>query len=363
MSLGKIAVVGAGAMGAAAAWQLARRGYDVVIFEQFDRLHDRGSSHGSSRVFRLAYPTAPWVRFACEALKLWHQLEDEAGVLLLDQFGSLDHGTHSCTQAIAGTLSAAGIAHEVLDAEAAQERFPGMRVDGQAVFHPQGGGVNATATVEALLTVAGREGAEIREREPVERLDLKSDSAIVHTETGAWEVDRVVVTAGSWVQKLLGNSVDLGSTVVTQEQPVTFQPTLSAEWPAFIHYAPGPAKTNGLRDPVSHYGLATPEGGIKIGEHHTGIIVDPDERPDGADPIRLARLQAHVQEWFPGLDSSSAAVETCLYTTTPTTDFILRSHGPVVVGAGFSGHGFKFVPRVGAALADLVEGKPAPQFR
>lgn len=358
----KVAVIGAGAMGAATAWQLTARGHDVVVFEQFERLHDRGSSHGSARVFRLAYPTAPWVKFAIEALTLWRDLEGDAGVSLLDQFGALDHGIPECTQSISDTLSAAGVSHEVLSQEAAQERFPGMKIDGQAVFHPQGGGVNATATVNSLLTVAESRGADFREREPVEHLTIKSDSVVVHTANGSAEFDRVVVTAGSWVQKLIGSSVDIGSTVVTQEQPATFQPTIDVDWPAFIHYAPGPPKTNTLIDPVSHYGLPTPEGGFKIGEHHTGIIVDPDQRPDGADPARLARLQEHVQEWFPGLDSASAAVETCLYTTTPSTDFIIEAHGPVIVGGGFSGHGFKFVPRVGAALADLVEGKPAPRF-
>lgn len=350
-------------MGAAAAWQLARRGHDVTVFEQFDRLHDRGSSHGTARVFRLGYPDADWVRFATEALALWRDLQEESGRELLAHVGAIDHGEPQHVGAIADALGAAGITHERLTPDEAGVRWVGMRFDRGVVFHPDGGRANAEATVAALLDTAERRGAEVRVHTPVEYLEIGDDHVVVHAATGAHRADRVVVTAGAWAGSLLHGVVDLPALTVTQEQPAHFTPTSDARWPAFLHYAPGPSKVNDLDDPVRSYGVPTPEGMVKIGEHHTGQETDPDTRSWVADPARHERLKAYVAEWFPGLDVASAAPETCLYTTTRTTDFVLDRVGPIVVGAGFSGHGFKFVPRVGAVLADLVEGRPTPQSR
>ena len=125
---------------------------------------------------------------------------------------------------------------------------------------------------------------------------------------------------------------------------------VGAGWPAFIHH----------RQPFI-YGLDTPGHGVKVAEHHTGAPTDPDRRSFDVDPAGQERVVRYVGEWFPGLEPDPAGAETCLYTTTPTEDFVIDRVGPLVVAAGFSGHGFKFVPLIGRVLADLVAGATGPE--
>ncbi|MBA2282262.1 MAG: FAD-dependent oxidoreductase, partial [Acidimicrobiia bacterium] len=120
-------VVGAGAVGASTAWWLARRGRHVVVVEQFDRGHARGSSHGATRIFRFAYPDPTYVRLAQAALPLWRELEAEAGRTLLEVTGAVDHGDLAAIEATAEALRACGARHEVLTPAAAAERWPHMR--------------------------------------------------------------------------------------------------------------------------------------------------------------------------------------------------------------------------------------------
>ena len=126
-------------MGSATAWWLARRGRDVVLLEQFEQGHHRGSSHGASRIFRLAYADPTYVRMAQEALPLWRELEADAGCALLDTTGAIDHGTADSVAAVAGALAACNAPHEMIPVGAARERWPGMRFDSDVLFHPDGG--------------------------------------------------------------------------------------------------------------------------------------------------------------------------------------------------------------------------------
>lgn len=139
---------------------------------------------------------------------------------------------------------------------------------------------------------------------------------------------------------------------VTQEEPAYFAPVGDLNWPAFVHYG---------RDV---YGLDTPGEGVKVGVHGTGLEIDPDRRDFRPEPARLQALRRYVHDWLPGLDPDAFTPISCTYTTTPTSDFILDRAGPIVVGAGFSGHGFKFAPAIGRVLADLAlgVGRPDPRF-
>jgi sarcosine oxidase len=155
----------------------------------------------------------------------------------------------------------------------------------------------------------------------------------------------VVVAAGAWLPKLapgLGLAGELPELVVTQEQPAYFDAPGAEDWPVFVHY--------GDR---SHYGLFTPGLGMKVGEHGTGLVVDPDNRPP-ADDQRVRRLSSYVERWLPGADPAPTRVDTCLYTTTPDERFVLRRFGDVVICSACSGHGFKFVPAIGEQVAQLA---------
>lgn len=364
----RVAVVGGGAMGASAAWHLVRRGHDVTVFEQFARDHDRGSSHGNARIFRLAYDDPTWVELVVRALDGWREVQEHAGQMLIDHVGGVDHGEVGEVAAIAAGLAAAGQRHERLTPEAAADRWPGLVFEGEVVFQPDAGTTDAAATVAALLDLAEHHGAEVRTHATVDRLEVDRVHVHVHADGDTTAVDRVVVTAGAWAPTVLHGLVDLPPMQVTREHPVLFARVADArpatwDWPTSIHLRAGLAKTGGVDDHILGYGVPTPDGTVKVGQHHAGPLVDPDD-PGDPDSARVDRVRAYVARWMPGLDPDSTRVEPCLYTTTPTTDFVVDRLGPVAVAAGFSGHGFKFVPLVGQWLADLVEDQPGPlRFR
>src|SRR5437762_3597228 len=132
-------------MGSATAWWLALRGRSVLVLERFEQGHVRGSSHGSSRIFRLAYPVRTYVRLAQEALPLWRELEEDAGTALLTVTGGVDHGDETTVVQVSEALAACGAAHKVLPPGAAAERWPGMHFDGPVLFQPDGGRTQADA--------------------------------------------------------------------------------------------------------------------------------------------------------------------------------------------------------------------------
>jgi sarcosine oxidase len=353
-----VVVVGAGAMGSATAWWLARRGHDVVLLERFEAGHDRGSSHGSSRIFRHAYDDAHYVRMAKEALRLWRELEADAGRTLLELTGAVDHGPAPVVERIAAALIGEAVAREVLPPAAAAERWPGMRFDELVLYHPEGGRCLAAATVAALHERAAAHGADVRFGVGPAAVEVAAggDEARVRAGGDEWQARVAVVTAGAWAREVVGD-IGLGPTKVTLEQVQHFTPVdRNHHWPSVLHH-----RTDG---PLV-YGLESPGEGMKVDEHHAGREIDPDTDPRDADPVRRQRVVDYVAEWFPGLDPAPVHTATCLYTTTPTHDFVVDRVGPVVIGSPCSGHGFKFTPLVGRMLADLADGTSAvtdPRF-
>ena len=341
-----VVVVGGGAMGAATAWWLARAGREVVLLEQFGPGHTRGSSHGASRIFRFAYPLPRYVRMAKVALDLWREVEDDAGVPLLETTGGLDHGDDVGVQAVAEALDREDVAFEFLVADAAAERWPGMRFAGDVLFQPDAGRCAADATVAALLDGAGRHGAEVRFDEAVVSMTRAFDDVVLRTATEEYRASVAVVAAGAWTSAVLGDLTPLPSLKVTEEQVFHF-PAIDDEyrWPSFIHH----------RSPYV-YGLESPGEGVKVAEHHAGTVVDPDHRSFEIDPAGADRVRHYVERWLPGLGTEPTSSATCLYTTTPTEDFHITREGPVVVVSACSGHGFKFTPLIGRMAAELVTG-------
>lgn len=331
----RVAVVGAGVMGAATAWQLKTRGVDVTLFEQFGPGHVRGSSHGGSRIFRFAYDDVEYVGMAKRALMLWRELEAEAGETVLDITGGVDHGPASEIERLSASMAAAGADHDVLSTEEAEARFGGMRFDERVLVHPDGGRCRADAAVAAMQRLAG----------------TTYDTRI--TSIDDLDADVVVVAAGAWVTKLLPD-VGLPDLKVTCEQVVHFPSRVDMSWPSFIH-----RQANG----VGIYGLETPGEGVKVAEHHIGAEVDPDTRGFDLDDAYVARMVAYVEQWFPGLDPTPVFPTTCLYTNTPNEDFLLDRVGDVVIVSPCSGHGFKFAPEIGRLAADLVMGEPPEHER
>ena len=356
MDRADVVVIGAGAMGTAAARALAERGVDVVALERFRIGHASGSSHGPTRIFRLSYPHVDYTRLAKRALQGWANLEEASGERLLVRTGGLDVGpvARDCRAA----LDATGLASEWLSAAEAAQRFPAIDFGGlrEILYQPDAGVCLAARTVEAQARVARRAGADLREDASVERLERTNSGGVrVWTAGGAIEARVAVVTAGSWAAPLL---VDAGLpplplTAVLQH--VSYFPgpggTASPHLPTFIDWS-GPD--------ISWYALASAgeAPGVKVGQHVGGRPVDPAAGPFEVDPAMATVHSAYVRTRFPGLGPEPVLTETCLYTMTPDEDFILDRVGPVVIGSPCSGHGFKFAPLIGDVLADLALGSP-----
>ncbi|MWV48890.1 N-methyl-L-tryptophan oxidase [Rathayibacter sp. VKM Ac-2803] len=350
-----VVVVGAGIVGAAAARTLAERGDRVLVLERFERGHDRGSSHGETRIFRRGYVEDDYRALTGRAATEWARLEAESGRRLFTPTGAIDHGDASALLAIEEAFARDGIPVERLDAAEASRRWPGLRFETDVLLHPEGGRLDAAAAIEALLESAQAHGATVRASVGVHEIRERDGGVRLVTDEGPITADAVVVAAGSWTPGLVGDLVStaglgIPEVRVTQEEPAHFATGLDG-WPSFVHH-------RGALPTI--YGLATPGVGVKVGEHGTGRVIDPDQRGDRRpEPEALARLQRYVAEWVPGADAASADPISCLYDTTPTEDFVLDRVGRVTLATGFSGHGFKFGPVLGELLADLADGAEA----
>ncbi len=345
-------VVGGGIMGSASASCLARRGWSVVVLEQFEPEHTRGSSHGRSRICRLAYPDPFWIELARAAWDGWRELEADTGIELLVRTGAIDHGDPGGVQAIETALAAAAVPFEMLDRAEAERRWPGMRFDGPICHQPDGGRLAAGAALRALNDRFEQLGGVMRWNTPARALERAGEGARVVTDDETYEAAVVIVAAGAWLEPLLGPQLALPRLVVTQESAFHFAPRESLPWPSFIHHGA-----------VARYGLETPGEGVKVAEHHTGPEMTAATRDFVVDDGARDRVVRFVETWLPGLAPQPVSEVTCLYTNTANEDFVLDRVGPIIVVSPCSGHGFKFAPVIGRMAADLADGAaPVSRF-
>jgi sarcosine oxidase len=345
-----VVIVGAGLAGAASAWALARRDVPVLLLEQFEPGHARGSSHGSARIVRRGYRDGLYVRLTGRAFELWQELEAASGRTLLRMLGGLDFGARRDVPTVARLLAEAGVPHEVLPAREAELRWPGMEFEGEVVFHPQGGTVDAAGAVETFVAEAARHGAQVRYATQVASL---ADDGVVLADGSRVPARAVVATAGAWIGPLLSGRLHLPPLVVTQQQIFHFprRDVDAPAWPSVIHEPAG--------HPVYHLAGGRdggPGDDRKIGEHDAGVATTADSRDGVVSAVARHRAVEYVHRWLPGLEPTPRAESTCLYTETPSEDFILDRVGELVVCSPCSGHGAKFAPLIGELVADLVTG-------
>ena len=238
-----VVVVGAGLMGSATAWDLSRRGRSVALVEAFEIGHDRGSSHGSSRIFRRAYGDPTYVAMTGRARELWRELELDGGAALLTTTGGLDHGRRRDPAGLAQRLAEAGVPRELLDARAAGARWPQLRFEGPVLFHPEAGVVDADAAVAAATRKAVARGTTLLTGTRVLSVEVVDHAGAervrVHTDGPTLVADTVVVAAGAWLAHLadrVGVRVDLPDLRVTQQQVFHFsQRSPAVDLPIFVH--------------------------------------------------------------------------------------------------------------------------------
>lgn len=354
-------------MGLAAAAELSRRGLSVILLEQHELHHALGSSHGATRNFNNAYAEADYLDLIDESRALWGELERASGRELLGLHGLVTHGDPSAVDAAHAALAARGAAVRLLSPERAAERWPGMRFDGDVLVSLDAGVVRSAEALRALAQAAVQGGAVIRSRHRVREIDAHSGrgvtvTAVSHTgETVRVTASGAVIAAGAWSTPLLADLVALPTLTVTEEHPAHFSVRgVQSAWPSFNHIA----RAEELEARGGHvYGMPTPGEGIKVGFHAVGEVVDPEHRVFAATAEKRQQLREYVSAWFPGLDPGSAAEISCTYTSTASGDFVLDRVGPLTIAAGFSGHGFKFVPAIGRVLADASTETALPPAR
>ncbi len=292
-----------------------------------------------------------------ERSALWSELEEADGTRVLTWTGAVDHGDPAAVQGLARVLGQAGIGYQILSPRTARERWPGLKFDTVVLHHGAAGRVDADRAVAALQRRAAAAGADVVHRTSARGLHSSAHGVEVVLDSGSIRADHVVVAAGAWTADLVRGLIELPPLRTTKEQPAHFAPhQRDLEWPSFIHHPGSDLRGEGI------YGLGSPDG-IKIGEHGTGPVVHPDTRDFETDPLATARLVKYAAEWLPGVDATTAAPLTCLYTTTPDSNFVIDRTGRITVAAGFSGHGFKFTPAIGELVAALVEGNiSAPEL-
>lgn len=352
-------VVGVGGVGSATVAELAARGHDVLGVERFDVPHARGSSHGSTRIIRLAYYEHPsYVPLLRRAYERWRDLEAATGRDLLTVTGSLAIGP-SGSDVVEGAERACrehNLAYERLAGPAVGERFPGYDLDERfaAVYQPRGGYLASEECVVAHVEHAHGNGATVRARERVLEWEATGSGVSVETDRDSYHADNLVVSAGPWIRELVP---ELAGYATPERQVLAwFQPAAPGDYepeafPVFSMTADG----------EHYYGFPVhaDRPGVKLGRyHHLEEAVDPDEvrEPDRRDEQLLREF---AETYLPRAAGPTMGLETCLFTNTPDERFVVDTHPAhdnVVIAGGFSGHGFKFTAVLGEVLADLVEG-------
>ena len=356
-----VIVVGLGGMGSAAAAHLAARGRRVLGLERYGPAHDRGSSHGGSRIIRQSYVEDPsYVPLLLRSYELWEQLRVESGEDVVQLTGGLYFGPPD-SELVAGSLRSArewDLSHEVLDAGEIRRRFPEFRTapDEVGVHEAAAGFVRPEATVAAHLGLAGQRGAELHFDEPVLSWTASAGGGVqVSTAAGSYDADRLVICPGAWAPELLAQ-LELPLTVERQVmywfQPLRgVLPYLPARQPVYVHEDRSGTQIHGFP------AIDGPEGGAKVAFSRRGTVCTPDSIDREVHPAEVTAMVEHLVGVLPSLPGRFLSGVTCMYTTTPDQHFVIALHPQaeqVTVACGFSGHGFTFVPVVGEILADLA---------
>jgi sarcosine oxidase len=350
-----VAVVGMGALGSAAAYHLARRGADVVAFEQFELGHVRGASHDTSRIIRTSYGAPEYVRLAQSSYRDWADLEEATGEKLTVITGGLvfipTDGPFDAAHFV-DSLTEVGVPHELLTPAEVHARWPQFSLpeNVETIYTPDSGIVHAARSVAALQMHARMLGARIRDRTPVLAVEPDGEGVIIRTATGDVRARKVVLATDAWTNTLL-EPLDAAIPLITMQEQVTYfrpddpAPFDRARFPVWI-----------WEDEYCFYGFPTyGEPTIKAARDRSDNLMSPDERTFVPSPALLEQLTGFMGGTIPASGEVLRTV-TCQYAITPDRNFVLGAlpqHPDILVGLG-AGHAFKFTPTIGRILAELA---------
>jgi len=353
-------VLGVGGMGSAACYHLARRGLSVLGIEQFEVGHDRGSSHGRSRVIRKAYFEDPrYVPLLHECYSLWGELEAAACEKLLHVTGCLNLGPseHESIRGVRESAVRHNLPHEILSGDEVRRRWPIFQPnDGDVgLYETDGGMLLPEKCIAGHVRLAESHGCRILQRTRVENWSATPRGATVQTADGRFECRHLVITAGAWLPVI---AAQLGLPLAIERQvQAWFEPKEPAQFgigrtPVFIHF---------LGD-RSYYGLPhNGDAAVKVARHHGGAITTADTVDRTVTAADQADIRSYLSRHLPKADGKLLDAKVCLYTNTPDDHFIIDrhpAHENVLIAGGFSGHGFKFAPVVGKTLASMAAEEP-----
>jgi sarcosine oxidase len=351
-------VVGIGAMGSAAVYQLARRGKRVLGLERFDIPHDLGSSHGVTRIIRLAYFEHPsYVPLLRRSYELWRDLQAQAGEQLLYITGGIDAGVVG-SRVVDGSMQSClthNLPHQVLTGAELQARFPAFHVAPEmaAIFQPEGGFLLPERCIVAFVNAAHSYGAEIHAREPVIEWLPRGDGVCVHTARAEYIAEKLIISVGAWASRLvpfLKKLLAPERQVLAWLQPKRSDLFSHDRFPVFILQV-----DEGIFYGFPVFGIP----GFKFGKyHHLFEKIDPDrfEREPNERDEHL--LRAFAEKYFPDGAGPTMALKSCIFTNSPDEHFIIDTHPEypqVLIASPCSGHGFKFASVVGEIIGDLAE--------
>jgi len=357
MTAPRIVVIGLGATGSAALHHLARRGVHAIGVEQFDIGHDRGSSHGPTRIFRLAHFENPsYVALMRSAHVLWRELETSTNLKLLHTTGIVEIGPAQ-SGLVYGTITASrdhNLRYETMDAATLMRRYPSYRMpdDFIAVWQQDGGFIEAEAAIAAQLRLSTDAGAQVRTNEKVLAVKPSRQGVSIKTDRDLIEADGAIIAAGPWLGALLPQlrlPMRVTRQVVCWFEPNGVAQFAADRFPVFL------LETQyGL-----HYGFpAYGSRGVKVAKHHhLDEVVTPETCERNVSARDVAAVRAPLSQYLPAADGRLFDAQTCLYTMTPDETFIIDrmpefSH--VVIASPCCGHGFKFSPVIGEIVADLA---------
>ena len=353
-----VAIAGLGGIGSAIAAHCATRGASIIGVEQFEPAHDRGASHGKSRMIRQAYFEDPaYVPLVLRSFELWRTLEEKTRERLLQITGVLSVGEENA-EIIAGTKRAAAQHHLQLETWSRKElrqNCPAVRMlpDEVALFEPEAGVLDPERAVSAHLSVARTGGAHLQFETRIRAWEADERAVALHFENGASLSARtLILSLGPWFKETLEA---LGVPLRVQRNvQAWFSPSVpsyqAGRFPAFL------LDRAGLPAPL--YGFPDFGDGVKAAFHGFGQLTTADTVDREVDMIRdVAPIVAALEEWMPGAAAKFREAKPCMYSLTPDSNFVIDRHPRhphVILCGGFSGHGFKFAPVVGEIAADLA---------
>ncbi|MEM9274280.1 MAG: N-methyl-L-tryptophan oxidase, partial [Cyanobacteria bacterium P01_F01_bin.143] len=355
-------VLGAGGMGSASAYYLAASGQKVLLLDQFEINHKKGSSYGLSRVIRYAYDNPSYIELMRAAYPLWLNLEKKAGEKLYLKTGGLDFGypSQKSFQTLKQSMDRAKLDYEYLKSDEVSQRFPQFCLDDgmEALFQSKTGLLRASRCVLAHIHLAQKLGAKVVEHSPVKQIIPSSHSVEIKTATDTYYAERLVITAGSWTKALLA-SLDINIPLKIMPCQLGFYQTQDSKafkpgsFPIFLAHMNGDYGEMPYGIPHEHENF-----GLKISTFYGWKTIDDPVEINYATSIDwLEKIRNFLRQYIPRAAGNLISTRRCLYTVTPDKNFIIDSHpnySHIVFGAGFSGHGFKFTTLVGKILAQLA---------